>query len=68
MTKNATQIATHVRAAGIIAIIRGNFPLPRLSAIAEALAAGGVAVVEITLNSQHALAGITFLRQQMGHE
>ncbi len=66
MTTIGTQRAGQVRAAGIIAIIRGDFPLQRLATIAEALAEGGVSVVEITLNSQNALPGITFLREQAG--
>jgi len=60
------RLAEQIRAAGIIAIIRGDFPLDRLPVMAEALLRGGVSVVEVTLNSQNALPGIRFLRQQVG--
>lgn len=66
MRDNIQHTANQVREAGIIAIIRGDFPLAQLLAIAEALQAGGVSVVEITLNSQGALDGISQLREHGG--
>lgn len=53
-------------AARIIAIIRGDFPSAYLVRIAESLAAGGVNLLEITLNSRGALEEITRLRGAVG--
>lgn len=55
-----------LRAAGIIAIVRGNFAPDRLRRIADALVAGGVTALEVTLNSAAALEGIALLRQGLG--
>ena len=66
MPASAQQADEHIRQAGIIAIIRGDFPLERLCAIAGAIASGGVTVVEVTLNSRGALAGIEALRRETG--
>ena len=64
--KRQSEAVTQIRQSGIIAIIRGDFPLERLLAIAGAIAEGGVSVVEVTLNSRGALEGITALRRQAG--
>ena len=53
---------------GIIAIVRGNFPLERLIAIGETLANAGVPIVEVTLNSAGALAAIGVLRDRLGDD
>lgn len=47
--KQASQIALQIQEAGIIAIIRGDFPLSRLRDIASALIDSGILVLEITL-------------------
>ena len=58
----ASQVLDRIQESGIIAIIRGNFPLERLHAIVNALYHGGLTVVELTLNSPVALQGIAALR------
>lgn len=60
------ETAARVREAGIIAIIRGDFPLAQLRTIADALYSGGVSVLEITLNSANALDGISTIQREMG--
>ncbi|HEX6925213.1 MAG TPA: bifunctional 4-hydroxy-2-oxoglutarate aldolase/2-dehydro-3-deoxy-phosphogluconate aldolase [Longimicrobiaceae bacterium] len=65
---NATQVDAALRRSGIIAIVRGNFPHETLLRIGEALRKGGVAAVEVTLNSAGALAGIEALRRHFGEE
>ena len=47
---------------GIIAIIRGDYPLPRILDTGEALLAGGVTIGEVTLNSPGCLEAIPKLR------
>ncbi len=64
-TEAAAEAATIIREAGVIAILRGDFPLPRLLGIAQALLRGGVGVLELTLNSQGALAGVAALRREL---
>ena len=51
---------------GLISIIRGGFSLEEILKISEALLKGGVKVVEVTLNSAHALEGIAELQKQFG--
>ena len=53
---------------GLISIIRGSFGLRETMQMAEALLAGGVKIVEVTLNSTNALAGIRDLQRQFGQE
>lgn len=55
-----------IRSSGLIAIVRGNYPLDRLRAIAERLAEGGVRAMEVTLNSPGALDAIGALRSAWG--
>lgn len=57
--------AKHIRATGIVAIVRGDFTPRALPAIAEALLAGGIDVIEVTLNTTDALAGVEHLRREM---
>lgn len=57
------EAARQIRENGLIAIIRGSYGLDALRTIAGALEAGGVRVVEITLNSNEALEGIAALRR-----
>ncbi|MFN8473114.1 MAG: bifunctional 4-hydroxy-2-oxoglutarate aldolase/2-dehydro-3-deoxy-phosphogluconate aldolase [Anaerolineae bacterium] len=49
---------------GIIAIIRGDYPLPRILDTGDALLAGGVTIVEVTLNSPGCLDAIPRLRER----
>ena len=53
---------------GLISIIRGAFSPTEMLRISERLLAGGVRSVEITLNSQYALEGISDLQEQFGNE
>lgn len=55
---NIQQVGQWLREDGLVAIIRGDFSLPEQQAVAEALLAGGVRVLEITLNTRDALEGI----------
>lgn len=69
MTKTgAARTLEKVRARGVVAIIRGGFPSDKLLAIADALVAGGVNVLEVTLNSLDALEGIRAVRDHFGDE
>lgn len=60
------QIESGIRAGGIVAILRGDYPASRLVEIGEAIARGGIRAIEITLNSRNALDGIGRLREQLG--
>ncbi len=51
---------------GLISIIRGGFSLHEIMQMSEALLAGGVKIVEVTLNSTHALEAIPELQRQFG--
>jgi 2-dehydro-3-deoxyphosphogluconate aldolase/(4S)-4-hydroxy-2-oxoglutarate aldolase len=51
---------------GIVSIIRGSFAVDAMERLTAALLAGGVLVVEVTLNSAHALDGIATLRERFG--
>lgn len=64
--RNRDEVDAAIREGGIIAIVRGNYPLDELLAIGEALAEGGVRAIEVTLNSAGALEGIAALRQTLG--
>lgn len=59
-------MAEHIKAAGLVAIIRGSHTAEQLLEVGEALVAGGVSVLEVTLTSPHALEGIELLREQLG--
>lgn len=61
------QEAIHrIRTSGIVAMLRGSFIAAQLLEIASALHAGGVDVVEVTLNSQNALQLLTTLQAELG--
>lgn len=66
MTDNGAAAVAALRAAGIIAIIRGSFPPDRLLSIAAALRAGGIGAMEVTLNTPGALRAIEQLIQAHG--
>jgi 2-dehydro-3-deoxyphosphogluconate aldolase / (4S)-4-hydroxy-2-oxoglutarate aldolase len=53
-----------VKKAGIVAIIRGDFPFADYVPIAEALVEGGITALELTLNSTGALEAIALLRER----
>ena len=57
-----------VKACGIIAIIRGDFSVDDTLGIGDALLAGTVTVMEVTLNSPSALESLPMLRNHFGDE
>jgi len=57
-----------VKECGIIAIIRGDFSVDDNLRIGDALLAGTVTVMEVTLNSPSALESLPKLRQHFGDE
>ena len=61
------ETSVKIREQGIIAIIRGSFSSAELVATAEALTEGGVSVLEITLNTTHALEGIRELNRHLAN-
>ncbi len=56
-----------LRQAGLIAILRGDFAVDDMLRLGEALLAGGVTVLEVTLNSAAALEALPALRKRLGH-
>jgi len=62
MTKDEATL--YIKQSGLIAILRGGFTIDDMIRIGEALATGGVTVMEVTLNSTHALAALPKLREQ----
>ena len=52
----------HIKKDGLIAIVRGQFTVEQMLAIGETLAAAAITILEITLNSSHALDAIPQLR------
>jgi len=67
MDSKRSSMAEHIKAAGLVAIIRGSHTAEQLLDVGKALVAGGVSVLEVTLTSPHALAGITLLREKLGN-
>lgn len=61
MTREHT--AEKLKTEGLVAIIRGDFSLAEQRTVAEALAAGGVSALEVTLNTRDALVSVKGLRQ-----
>lgn len=53
---------------GLISIIRGGFSVTEIVQLSEALLAGGVTLVEVTLNSSHALEGIAQVQKELGSQ
>ena len=53
-----------IKAAGLIAIVRGDFSLSQLLAIADTLQAAGIMLMEVTLNTPNALEAIAQLSRQ----
>ena len=56
----------HIKQSGIIAILRGDFSVADMLRIGDALLAGTVAVMEVTLNSPSALEALPQLRTHFG--
>ncbi len=59
-------ITARVKADGLIAIVRGDFPVERTLAIAATVRDAGVSILEVTLNTTGALDAIATLRQRQG--
>jgi 2-dehydro-3-deoxyphosphogluconate aldolase/(4S)-4-hydroxy-2-oxoglutarate aldolase len=59
-------VQQHIETARAIAIVRGNYPLPAIRAIADALLAGGMTVIEVTMNSAGVLDAIKMLAAEYG--
>jgi 2-dehydro-3-deoxyphosphogluconate aldolase/(4S)-4-hydroxy-2-oxoglutarate aldolase len=51
---------------GLVAIVRGNFPIQKVLQIGDALLASPVLVMEVTLNTTGALESIAQLRERFG--
>ena len=61
---NSAEVEQTLRDDGLVAIIRGGFSVREQEAIAEALLAGGVRILEVTLNTTDALTGIRQLNER----
>jgi 2-dehydro-3-deoxyphosphogluconate aldolase/(4S)-4-hydroxy-2-oxoglutarate aldolase len=59
-------VQQHIETARAIAIVRGNYPLSAIRAIAEGLLAGGITVLEVTMNSAGVLDAIKMLTAEYG--
>jgi 2-dehydro-3-deoxyphosphogluconate aldolase/(4S)-4-hydroxy-2-oxoglutarate aldolase len=57
------EVVASIKRTGLIVIIRGDFTVDYLLRLADALVAGGIPVVEVTMNSPRALEAITSLRE-----
>lgn len=57
---------TQIKESGIIAILRGDYSVDDLLHIGDALLAGAVTVMEVTLNSPAALTALPQLRKHFG--
>jgi len=57
-----------IRQSGLIAILRGDFALDEMLRLGEALLAGGVDLLEVTLNSPQALTALPELRRRFGDD
>lgn len=55
---------TRVRNEGLVAIVRGGYSLPEIIAIADAMLAAPLPLLEITMNTPDALTAIQTLRQR----
>src|SRR5262245_23631358 len=62
------EISEKIKHRGIIAILRGDFSVDDILRISEALLAGKVTVIEVTMNSRAALTSLPRLRDQFGDE
>ena len=60
------QAQRFMKESGLVAVIRGRFPLEHTLAVGETLAETGVTVLEVTLNSTDALKAIGLLRERLG--
>ena len=63
---DAMQASQMIKQGGIIAILRGDFSVQDMFRIGEALVAGTVNIMEVTLNSPSALEALPKLREHFG--
>lgn len=63
---NIEMIRERIKESGVIAILRGDYGVDDLLRIGEALLAGSVTAMEVTLNSPAALTALPQLRTQFG--
>ncbi len=63
MMEPIEKVSSQIKECGIIAILRGDFSTADMLRICEALLAGGVNVMEVTLNSTSALDALPRLRE-----
>ncbi len=62
------KIGQRIKQHGIIAIVRGNYPLDEILEIGDALLVAQIQIMEVTLNSAGALEAIAALRRRFGGE
>lgn len=67
-TDKIEKASQQIKQCGIIAILRGDFSIDDMLHIGEALLAGTVTVMEVTLNSPSALTALPQLRHHFGDE
>ena len=65
---NSAEVEQALLNDGLVAIVRGEFSVGEQEAIAEALLAGGVRILEVTLNTTDALTGIRRLGERFAGE
>ena len=68
ISNNTTTVKEKIYSNGLISIIRGKFSLANIMAISEALVAGGVHIIEVTLNTTNALEGIKEIKNNFGED
>ena len=66
MTNTIETSTQKIKQAGIIAILRGDYSTDEFLRIGEALLAGSITVMELTLNSPNALASLPQLLDHFG--
>lgn len=62
---DSSDVSQAIKQGGIIAIVRGDFSVADTLRVGEALLAGGVNIMEVTLNSPTALESLPLLRKKL---
>ena len=65
MSRNRDSVLKHLIDTGVVAVIRGQSK-EQLNGIADALVAGGVVALEVTMTTPKAIAGIEMLADRLG--
>lgn len=68
MNSSIETTSATIKQAGIIAILRGDFSVADMLRIGDALLAGSVSIMEVTLNSPFALQALPQLREHFGNQ